>query len=78
VLGAQRDVEREGGHITSLRQACIRTARRRLSSLSAPCPQETEALMPEPIPVPPFLRRLPAAIVKRIRATASRPSGRER
>jgi len=34
--------------------------------------------MPEPIPVPPFLRRLPAEIVKRIRATASRSPGPER
>ena len=34
--------------------------------------------MPEPIPVPPFLRRLPAEIVQRIRATAARPSDRER
>jgi hypothetical protein len=34
--------------------------------------------MPEPVPVPPFLRRLPAEIVKRIRATVSHPSGRER
>jgi hypothetical protein len=34
--------------------------------------------MPEPIPVPPFLRRLPAEIVKRIRATVTRSSGRER
>jgi len=34
--------------------------------------------MPEQIPVPPFLRRLPAEIVKRIRATASRSAGRDR
>jgi len=39
---------------------------------------ETEGSMPEPIPVPPFLRRLPAEIVERIRATAARPSGRDR
>jgi hypothetical protein len=34
--------------------------------------------MPEPIPVPPFLRRLPAEIVARIRATAARASDRRR
>jgi hypothetical protein len=34
--------------------------------------------MPQPIPVPPFLRRLPAEIVERIRATTARSSGRER
>jgi hypothetical protein len=33
--------------------------------------------MPEPIPVPPFLRRLSAEIAKRIRDTAARNSGRE-
>ena len=32
--------------------------------------------MPEPIPVPPFLLRLPATIVERIRATAARPDRR--
>jgi hypothetical protein len=34
--------------------------------------------MPGKIPVPPFLRRLPAEIVERIRATATRSSGRDR
>jgi hypothetical protein len=34
--------------------------------------------MPESMPVPPFLRRLPAAVAERIRATATRLSGRER
>jgi hypothetical protein len=34
--------------------------------------------MPEPVPVPPFLRRLPAEVVTRIRATATRSRGRDR